>query len=75
MKRLSATLVVCAASVVAACAQPYDLVIRGGRVTDGTGNPARFADVAVTNGRIAAVGRGLDGAAKRVLDALKGAKS
>jgi len=68
MKRLSATLMVCAASVVVACAQPYDLLIRGGRVADGTGNPARFADVAVTNGRIAAVGR-ITGDAKRVVDA------
>jgi N-acyl-D-amino-acid deacylase len=52
----------------AGLAQPYDLLVRGGRVVDGTGNPARVADVAVTNGRIAAVGR-LTGGAKRVVDA------
>jgi len=34
-----------------------DLVIRGGRVVDGTGRPARTADIAVEDGRIAAVGR------------------
>jgi len=35
----------------------YDLVIRGGLLVDGSGGPAREADVAVRNGRIAAVGR------------------
>ena len=34
----------------------HDLVIRGGRVIDGTGAPARNADVAVENGKIVAVG-------------------
>jgi len=34
----------------------YDLVIRGGRVIDGSGDPAFEADVAVKDGKIAAVG-------------------
>jgi N-acyl-D-aspartate/D-glutamate deacylase len=40
-------------------AAPYDLVIRGGLVVDGTGAEPRRADVAVVNGVIAAVGEGL----------------
>ncbi|MEO0983013.1 MAG: amidohydrolase family protein, partial [Pseudomonadota bacterium] len=34
----------------------FDLVIRGGTLADGTGAPVREADVAVSNGRIAAIG-------------------
>lgn len=37
----------------------YDLVLRGGRVVDGTGAPAREADVAVAGGRVVEVGSGL----------------
>jgi N-acyl-D-aspartate/D-glutamate deacylase len=44
-----------------------DIVIRGGTVVDGTGSPGSPADVAVTDGRISAVGPDLDG--ERVLDA------
>ncbi|HVS12676.1 MAG TPA: amidohydrolase family protein [Thermoanaerobaculia bacterium] len=34
----------------------YDVVIRGARVLDGMGNPAVFADLAIRDGRIAALG-------------------
>jgi N-acyl-D-amino-acid deacylase len=44
-----------------------DIVIRGGSLIDGTGSPARPADVAVAEGRIVAVGEGLRG--ERELDA------
>ena len=47
---------------------PYDLVIRNGDVVDGTGSPARRADVAIAGDRIVAVGR-VSGAAVRTIDA------
>ncbi|MCF2527821.1 N-acyl-D-amino-acid deacylase family protein [Yinghuangia soli] len=48
----------------------HDLVIRGGTVVDGTGAPARTADVAVADGRIAAVGsRSEVGAGRTEIDA------
>ncbi|HYM09178.1 MAG TPA: D-aminoacylase [Bryobacterales bacterium] len=53
----------------AAFAQPYDIVIRHGRVIDGTGSPWYAADVAIRNGRIAAIGRFEAAPAKRVIDA------
>ncbi|MFI0449031.1 amidohydrolase family protein [Actinomadura sp. 6N118] len=43
------------------------LVIRGATVVDGTGAPGRVADVAVSDGRIEAIGPGLAGG--RVIDA------
>lgn len=49
-------------------AETYDLVIRNGRVVDGSGNPAFFADVAVKTGHIAAIGR-IPGKARTEIDA------
>jgi N-acyl-D-aspartate/D-glutamate deacylase len=43
-----------------------DLVIKGGRVVDGTGTPARTADVGIQNGRIAAIGKISDPAARTI---------
>src|SRR6267142_6587573 len=45
-----------------------DLLIRGGRVIDGSGAPAFDADVAIAGDRIAAVGR-VDEPAARTIDA------
>ena len=50
-------------------AMAHDLVIRGGTVVDGTGAPARRADVAVDGDRITAVGEVDAGGAARVIDA------
>ncbi len=46
----------------------HDLLIRGGTLIDGTGTPARQADVAVSNGVITAVGQDL-GEAREEIDA------
>ncbi|HJP83803.1 MAG TPA: amidohydrolase family protein, partial [Fimbriimonadaceae bacterium] len=46
----------------------YDLLIRGGRVIDGTGNPAYFADVAVDKGKIVKIGQNL-GSGETEMDA------
>ncbi len=67
MNRIALVLIAIAFGVACA-AEPYDLLVRGGRIADGTGNPAYFADVAVRGGRIVAIGK-LTGAAKETLDA------
>ena len=46
----------------------YDLKIVGGRVIDGTGNPERYANIAIQNGRIAEVGA-CPGRSKEEIDA------
>jgi dihydroorotase/N-acyl-D-amino-acid deacylase len=51
-----------------AATAPYDLIIRNGRIIDGTGSPWYAADVAVRDGRIAAIGK-VDGPSRRTLDA------
>src|SRR3954468_12945311 len=60
---------------VAASAQPPmeaagpDIVIHGGRIIDGTGNPWYVGDIAITDGRIVAMGKIPGGIAKRVIEA------
>jgi len=72
MKYLSACLSGLAAALLLPCpaanTQTYDLIIRHGRVVDGSGNPAFFADVAIKDGRIAGCGR-IIGDAKKEIDA------
>jgi len=46
----------------------FDLVVRGGRVADGTGMPSFTADVAVRDGRIVRIGRASE-SARRTIDA------
>ncbi len=47
----------------------YDVIIRNGRVVDGTGNPWFYADVAITKDRIVRIKRNLKGTAKQEIDA------
>ncbi|HXV06774.1 MAG TPA: amidohydrolase family protein [Burkholderiales bacterium] len=46
----------------------FDLMIRHGLVVDGTGAPARHADIAIRDGRISQIGR-VSGTAKASIDA------
>ena len=46
-----------------------DLLIRNAKVVDGTGSPWFLSDVAVTDGRISAMGRNLDVDADTIIDA------
>ncbi len=57
-----------ASSTMLAQEPAYDLVIRGGRVLDGAGNPWIAADVAIRDGRFVRIGR-VDGRGKREIDA------
>jgi len=46
----------------------YDLLVKNGRIIDGSGRPAFNGDVAVARGKIVELGR-LDGPARRVIEA------
>jgi N-acyl-D-amino-acid deacylase len=47
----------------------YDVIIRNGRIIDGSGNPWTSGDVAIRGDRIAAIGRFPGMQAKRIIDA------
>jgi N-acyl-D-aspartate/D-glutamate deacylase len=47
----------------------YDVLIRNGRVLDGSGNPWRAADIGIRGGRIVDMGRLTTSSAARVIDA------
>lgn len=50
-------------------AQSYDLIIRNGRVVDGSGNPWYRADVGITNGKIVRIGAIPASEGRAVIDA------
>ena len=58
--RAAAAFLLLSATILVARAQPastsdYDVLIRGGRIVDGTGNPWFIGDLAVTGDRIVRV--------------------
>lgn len=67
--RLSAALLLAALPIAAASQADFDVVIRGGRVFDGSGNPWHVADLGIRGERIAAMGRLADARAPIVIDA------
>lgn len=46
----------------------YDIIIKNGRIIDGTASPAYLADVAIKDGKIARIAKNLEGAEK-IIDA------
>jgi len=47
----------------------FDVVIRGGMLIDGSGTPGYPADVAITGDAIVAIGKPIEGEARRMIDA------
>src|SRR5260370_24025753 len=50
-------------------AQDFDLLMRGGRIVDGTGNPSYDGEVAIRQGKIVAMGPLTGRTATRIIDA------
>jgi N-acyl-D-amino-acid deacylase len=65
----SFTLFVLSAASSLLHAQPFDVVIRNGRVIDGSGSPWYTGDIAIQAGRIAAIGRIAQEGTKATIDA------
>ena len=66
MKQLLALVFILAAAPLHA--QQYDILLRNGRIIDGTGAPAYRGDVAISNGRIARIAPSITSSASRVID-------
>lgn len=47
----------------------YDILIRNGKIIDGSGNSWYYGDIAVKDGKIAAIGRHIDQPAGKIIDA------
>ena len=45
----------------------FDLILKNGKIIDGTGSPAFFADIAIKDGKIARIAKGLSDA-REILD-------
>jgi N-acyl-D-aspartate/D-glutamate deacylase len=71
LSTLAATFLLCMVPGAAATAaeEPYDLLLRNGKIVDGTGNPWFLGDVAVRGSRIVAVGRVPPAPAREEIDA------
>ncbi len=67
MRKSLVALLVCFA-IPALPQEAYDVVIRGGRVLDGAGNPWILADVAIDQGRFVKIGK-VTGKGRREIDA------
>jgi N-acyl-D-amino-acid deacylase len=50
------------------CAQQYDVIIKNGKIVDGSGNPWFYGDIGISGGKIIAIGR-VTGTAAKTLDA------
>ena len=67
LSRASVCLVLLGVTSIAA--QDFDLIVAGGRIVDGEGNPWYWADLGIRDGRIAEIGSLAGRTAKRTIDA------
>lgn len=68
MRHLHALLALLFLTTAASADEPYDLLIRNGKIVDGTGNPWYYGDLAIAGSKIAAIGKPSKGA-RREIDA------
>jgi N-acyl-D-amino-acid deacylase len=68
MNRLSQLFILLCLALLARAAD-FDTIIKGGRIADGTGAPAFFADVAIRQGKVAAIGKLDPNRASEIIDA------
>ncbi|HEY4148374.1 MAG TPA: D-aminoacylase [Chitinophagaceae bacterium] len=55
--------------VIVTAQSNYDIIIRNGKIVDGTGNSWYYGDIGIRDGKIASIQKHLDGSAARTIDA------
>lgn len=68
MKQMYLLLLVCLPAFLVA-QQPFDILIKNGKIIDGTGNSWYYADVAVKDGKIILIQKNINTSAKKIIDA------
>ena len=66
---VAALLTVAVVSSLSAQTTTYDVIIRNGKIIDGSGNPWASGDIAISGDRIAKIGNLANASAKRIVDA------
>ena len=69
MRLLSILILACTPAFLVAQQDSYDLLIRNGRIIDGTGSPWYSGSIAVRDGRIVEIGSRISGPARQTIDA------
>lgn len=67
--RIISLLVLLVAVVSARAQDSYDIIIRNGKIIDGSGNNWYYSDVAVKDGKIVSISRSINQPAKKIIDA------
>ena len=68
MNRLSLLILLAPAVIAAQTAPAYDLILKGGRIVDGTASPWYSADIAITGDTIVRIAPAINEQAKRVVN-------
>lgn len=68
-RRISMLLLLSAVAFTTLAQTSYDVVIKNGKIVDGTGAPWFIADLAIKDGKIAAIGKLSNATAKQTIDA------
>lgn len=67
--RIFTVLIFLALALPAKAQTTYDIIIRNGKIIDGSGNNWYYSDVAIKEGKIVSIGRNINQPAKKIIDA------
>ncbi|WP_462264739.1 N-acyl-D-amino-acid deacylase family protein [Mucilaginibacter sp.] len=69
MRKPSLWLIICLFPLQLLAQAKYDVLLKNGKIIDGTGNPWFYGDIGITGNKIAAIGNLINGRATKVINA------